>query len=151
MFRDMGEGTPESLDRMVENTRAWLQQALAAGSYMAWLAETADGKIAAGGGVLISSWPARPEDPNTRRALVLNVYTEPEYRRLGLARETMERIIAWLKQEGFRSVVLHASEEGRPLYKKLGFVQTNEMRLRLKTAEPGSARGIRRADGNAGE
>ena len=131
MFHDMGEGTAESLDRMVENTRPWLKRALADGSYKAWLAETDERKIAAGGGVLISSWPARPEDPNTRRALVLNVYTEPEYRRQGLAREIMLRIIQWLKEDGFRSVFLHASDDGRPLYEKLGFAPTNEMRLRF--------------------
>jgi len=142
MFRDMGEGTPESLDRMVESTRPWLKQALADGSYKAWLAETAGGEIAAGGGVLISSWPARPEDPNTRRALVLNVYTEPEHRRQGLAREIMQHIIDWLQQQGFRSVVLHASDEGRSLYEKLGFQPTNEMQLRLDSAKPGSASGF---------
>jgi hypothetical protein len=41
-------------------------------------------------------------------------------------------MIQWLKEQGFSSVVLHASDEGRPLYETLGFVPTNEMRLRLK-------------------
>ena len=131
MFRDMGEGTPAELDRMVEATRPWLEQALSAGSYRAWLAETADGKVVAGGGVLISSWPARPEDPNTRRALILNVYTEPDFRRQGLARHLMSRMIRWLKEAGFHSVALHASDEGRRLYEELGFKATNEMRLWL--------------------
>jgi len=129
MFRDMGEGTPASLDRMVETTRPWLKQALSEGSYRAWLAETAEGKVVAGGGILISSWPSRPEDSNTRRALILNVYTEPEFRRQGLARLLMLRMIEWLKEAGFRSVALHASDEGRHLYEALGFEPTNEMRL----------------------
>jgi hypothetical protein len=38
----------------------------------------------------------------------------------------------WLKEQGFGSVVLHASDEGRPLYESLGFQPTNEMRLSLK-------------------
>jgi hypothetical protein len=49
----MGEGTPAELDRMVEATRPWLQRALTNGSYRAWLAETAEGKVVAGGGILI--------------------------------------------------------------------------------------------------
>ena len=131
MFRDMGEGTEAELDRMVEATRPWLERALADGSYRAWMAETSGGKVVAGGGILISSWPARPEDSGTRRALILNVYTEPEFRRQGLARQLMLKMIEWMKKEGFRSVALHASEAGRPMYEALGFEATNEMRLWL--------------------
>ncbi len=132
MFRDMGKGTVEELDRMVEATRPWLKRALTDGSYCGWLAQVPDGNVVAGGGVLISSWPARPEDFNTRRALIINVYTEPEFRRQGLARRLMLLMIQWLKEQGFVSVVLHASDEGRPLYESMGFLPTNEMRLRLR-------------------
>jgi GNAT superfamily N-acetyltransferase len=131
MFRDMGEGTVASLDRMDETTRPWLERALADGSYRAWLAESAEGKVVAGGGILIYPWPSRPEDPNTRRALILNVYTEPEFRRRGVARHLMQRMIGWLKEAGFKSVALHASDDGRALYEALGFQPTNEMRLRF--------------------
>ena len=41
-------------------------------------------------------------------------------------------MIQWLKEQGFGSVVLHASDEGRHLYESMGFIPTNEMRLRLK-------------------
>ncbi len=132
MFRDMGSGTVEQLDRMVEATAPWLERALAEGSYRGWLAEAADGHVVAGGGVLVSSWPARPEDFETRRALIINVYTEPEVRGQGLARQLMLLMIQWLKEQGFSSVVLHASAAGRHLYQTLGFLPTNEMRLRLK-------------------
>ncbi len=132
MFQDMGEGSSEDLERMVEATAPWLAGALADGSYHGWLAEDPQGQIVAGGGVLISSWPAGPHDPVTRRALIINVYTEPEARRQGLARQLMLLMIQWLKEQGFSSVVLHASDAGRPLYQDLGFVPTNEMRLRLK-------------------
>jgi GNAT superfamily N-acetyltransferase len=132
MFQDMREGSPEDLDRMVEATEPWLARALADGSYQGWLAETADRRVVAGGGVLVSSWPAGPHDPVTRRALIINVYTEPKVRRKGLARRLMLLMIQWLKEQGFSSVALHASDEGRPLYETLGFIPTNEMRLRLK-------------------
>ena len=130
MFRDMGQGTETELDRMVEATTPWLERALADGSYQGWLAEY-EGKVVAGGGILISSWPARPDDSDTRRALILNVYTEPEFRRRGLARQLLVSMVQWLKKQGFRSVFLHASVAGRHLYEELGFVPTAEMRLRL--------------------
>ena len=132
MFQDMGEGSAEDLDRMVAATAPWLERALADGSYQGWLAETAERRVVAGGGVLVSSWPAGPYDPYTRRALIINVYTEPEVRRRGLARQLMLLMIQWLKEQGFNSVVLHASDAGRHLYETLGFTPTNEMRLRLR-------------------
>jgi GNAT superfamily N-acetyltransferase len=131
MFRDMGEGTVEELDRMVEVARPWLARALADGSYRHWLALDSSGRVAGGGGVLLCPWPANPKDPCTERAVILNVYTEPEFRKRGIARFIMMTILAWLKEQGLRSVNLHASAEGRRLYEELGFEATNEMRLRF--------------------
>jgi len=131
MFRDMGEGTVEELDRMAEVASPWLARALAEGSYHHWLALDATGRVVGGGGVLLCPWPANPKDPCTERAVILNVYTEPEFRKRGIARQIMLTILAWAKELGLRSVNLHASDEGRPLYEKLGFKATNEMRLRF--------------------
>jgi len=132
MFEDMREGTAEDRDSMIEATAPWLAQALADGSYRGWLAQDPQGKVVAGGGVLISTWPAGPRDLLTRRAVILNVYAEPEVRRQGLARRLMLLMIQWLKDQGFSSVALHASDTGRHLYETLGFQPTNEMRLSIK-------------------
>ena len=131
MFRDMGEGTAEELDRMVEVAGPWLARALADGSYRHWLAVDASGTVAGGGGVLLCPWPANPRDACTQRAVILNVYTEAEFRRRGIARRVMLTILEWIKERGFRAVNLHASDEGRGLYEKLGFEATNEMRLKF--------------------
>ena len=66
MFRDMGEGTVEELDRMVEVASPWLARALADGSYRHWLALDGSGRVVGGGGVLLGPWPANPKDPCTR-------------------------------------------------------------------------------------
>jgi GNAT superfamily N-acetyltransferase len=132
MFRDMGEGTPEELDRMVEVATPWLARALADGSYRHWLALDASGRVTGGGGVLLCPWPASPKDPCTERAVILNVYTEPEFRKRGIARQVMVTILAWIEQQGLRAVNLHASKEGRHLYEELRFEATNEIRLRFQ-------------------
>jgi GNAT superfamily N-acetyltransferase len=117
---------------MVEVARPWLARALADGSYRHWLALDATGRVAGGGGVLLGPWPANPRDPCTERAVILNVYTEPEFRGQGIARRIMLTILKWVKERGLRSVNLHASAEGRHLYEKLGFEATNEMRLKFE-------------------
>jgi GNAT superfamily N-acetyltransferase len=50
-----------------------------------------------------------------------------EWRRDELATLLMEQIITWAWSQ---RLVLHASEEGRARYEKVGFVQTNEMRFK---------------------
>ena len=61
-------------------------------------------------------------------ANILNVYTLPENRRMGLARKQMQASLAWCSQHGVRAVILHASDDGRRLYESLGFKSTNELR-----------------------
>jgi hypothetical protein len=79
MFRDMGEGSVEELDRMVGVAGPWLARALADGTYRHWLALDRSGRVAGGGGVLLCPWPPSPKYRCTQRAVILNVYTEPEF------------------------------------------------------------------------
>jgi GNAT superfamily N-acetyltransferase len=131
MFRDMGEGTVEELDRMVGAARPLFAKALENGSYRHWLAIDERGHVAGGGGVLLCPWPANPREACTERAMILNVYTELEFRRRGVARQVMQVILDWIKTRGLASVNLHASDQGRYLYESMGFKPTNEMRMSL--------------------
>lgn len=133
MFEDMHVGTPASLDAAIALFSPYLERCLQDGSYRAWLAEATDGQVVGGGGLIVHEWPAAPRElsPQMRRAYILNVYTEPDYRGQGTARKVMEAIIDWCRQEGFSSVCLHASAQGRPIYEAMGFKPTNEMRLEL--------------------
>ena len=38
-------------------------------------------------------------------------------------------MLAWARAERLDRLVLHASDAGRPLYERLGFAATNEMRF----------------------
>ena len=131
MCEDMNYNDAEALSTMVTVTAEYLKEAIPAGSFRSWLA-CDESRIVAGGAVVVSPWPAHAYDLECRRATILNVYTEPEYRRRGIARQVMETIIAWCKQEGFVRVSLYASEHGRHLYETFGFVDSNEMCLNLR-------------------
>jgi GNAT superfamily N-acetyltransferase len=63
-----------------------------------------------------------------RHAIVINVFTESKWRRRGVGEALMREIIVWAEAERLDRLILHASEEGRKLYERLGFVMTNEMR-----------------------
>jgi len=132
MFWDMGNHDEDAHRRMLASAEAFLREAMPRGGYRGWLAETADGRVVAGAGITIVEWPGSPDDPAPRRGWIQNVYTEPEFRRQGLARRLMDTAMEWCRAEGFASISLHASVFGRPLYEEMGFEQTNELRLRLK-------------------
>jgi GNAT superfamily N-acetyltransferase len=130
MFSEMGGDYQSQLDDFEPASRLYFNSALRDGSYYGVFGEV-DGATVAGGGVVIAAWPGSPLNFDPRRAWILNVYVEPEHRGRGYARAVMEALIDWCRGQGFRSVALHASEEGRTLYDKLGFRSTNEMRLKL--------------------
>jgi GNAT superfamily N-acetyltransferase len=131
MYEDMRYTDVEGLERSSSLNSAYFCRAVPEGSFRAWLACDGERPIA-GGAVLIVPWPAHPYDSECRRATILNVYTEPDYRRRGIARRIMETMIAWCRQENVARVNLHASDEGRRLYESLGFEPSNEMRLYLR-------------------
>ena len=131
MFEEMGFRDPAVLHQVEEVSRKYFSDALSAGTYVAWLAEDAGGKVVGGGGIVVAAWPGYPGEAHTKRAWILNMYTEPAARRCGIAKRLMETMIAWCRREGYGTVSLHASTAGRPLYESMGFQQTNEMSLRL--------------------
>ena len=134
MFRDMGQVPTDTLAaELLERSTSSLDALLRQGSYVGWFAVDEDGRVLAGVGAHIK--PQLPRISHDGAAvdtgavpLVVNVYTEFEWRGRGIARALMNRLMEWAGFQGFDRVLLHASEFGRPLYQSLGFVPSNEMR-----------------------
>jgi len=156
MFEDMGTLPPDQVPIMTERTIRYLERAIPAGEYVAWLAVEQDqpGIVAGGAGLqrrTVLPFPTAdagvPGVGEGREAIVINVYTEPEFRRLGLARQLMKALIQWSREAGIERIALHASPYGQALYESLGFVVTNEMRLMLGSGRSdgsdGSGKGMR--------
>lgn len=135
MFRDMGELPGGLYDTLIDAARAYLTQAVTDGRYVGWVAEL-DAKsreVVGGAGLQLRELLPRPHVGRERlvrgpQGLIVNVYTERAWRRKGVADALMRELLQWCRGNGIESVVLHASDEGRPLYEKLGFRPTNEMR-----------------------
>ena len=131
MFRDMGILDEAGAPVLEAESRACVRDLLASGEYAGWLAEK-EGAVVAGAGVLLRRLLPRAESPRGgREAYILNVYTDPAHRRSGLARRLTELIVAWCRVQEIRRIVLHASDQGRPLYESMGFVANNEMILAM--------------------
>jgi len=139
MFQDMGQLPPELFEPLRASARERLSVLLQTREYVGWLATAPQSPetVVAGAGVQLRQvfpHPRRRADGSVavaggRHAIVLNVFTEPPWRRQGLAELLMRHILDWARRERLDRLVLHASVEGRPLYDRLGFVPTNEMRF----------------------
>lgn len=138
MFQDMGEISQATFDGLFNETRTWTARALATGEYIGWLGAPKEkpAAIAGGAGVQLRQAPPHPCRPpkngafaKGKHAIVLNVFTEPEWRRRGLALLLMQEIVRWARTEQLDQLVLHASNDARRLYERMGFVATNEMRF----------------------
>ena len=136
MFRDMGQLAVHLEEPLAQATAAWLRDALPRGTYMAWVAEDegSPGDVIGGAGVQLRPILPRPRSGADDlelgpEAIVLNVYVEPAWRRRGVAEALMRTLLDTLAARGIRRIVLHASDDGRRLYERLGFLPTNEMRL----------------------
>ena len=103
--------------------------------FVAYLAEV-DGAVVSTVYLAISEKPANTSFITGKTATVLNVFTYPEYRRGGIATHLLEMMIEDAKTMKISYIDLSASEAGKLLYEKLGFVRNEntkytEMRLRL--------------------
>ena len=66
----------------------------------------------------------------TSKAYIMNMYTNIDYRRKGIATKVLELLIKESKNRGVTDISLEATEMGRLLYEKSGFVKmNNEMNL----------------------
>lgn len=132
MFLAMGYRDDDVMQQMLDRFWPWLARKMKSGEYLAWFAVDEHGAIAAGLGMWLMDWPPHMIGPGPWRANILNVYTRPESRRKGLARMLVEHALKWCRANGISTVILHASDAGRPLYQSMGFQPTSEMRIVLK-------------------
>ncbi len=131
----MGKLSDDLYDTLVEASRAYFTEALADGRYVGWVAvlHAPPGKVVGGAGLQLRELLPRPDAGGERlvrgpQGLILNVFTERAWRRQGIADALMGELVRWCRENGIESLVLHASDDGRPLYQRLGFTPTNEMR-----------------------
>ncbi len=108
---------------------AYYKRVLETGEHIAYLVYDNAKFIGAGG---VSFYQVMPtyHNPTGKRAYIMNMYTAPEYRRQGIALHTLDLLVKDAKEQGVSQIALEATDMGRPLYEKYGFVKMeDEMEL----------------------
>jgi GNAT superfamily N-acetyltransferase len=125
---------PDMTDRIEESgllTREWIRSKILDGSLVALIVKNFHGEVVGSGCILIKEDQPRPGSLLVRHPYLLSMYTLPEYRKMGVASLIITNAIKWSKDNGYDRISLHASKQGKSVYEKFGFQQTNEMRLKL--------------------
>lgn len=96
---------------------------------------TCGGTIVGSAGCQLYNPPYPVVFPDTymRLGYIWGVYVEPPYRGQGIGRHLTECAVSYLRDIGCTRVLLHASQFGRSLYERIGFIASDEMKLNVLT------------------
>lgn len=117
------------MSEVERQSHGYYQKALSDGSHIAYLAF--DGTHFAGTGA-VSFFRVMPtyHNPSGDKAYIMNMYTDPAYRRRGVAMKLLDLLVQDCKRKGITAISLEATDMGRSLYEKYGFVRMeHEMEL----------------------
>lgn len=103
----------------------FFENKLSDGSLIQWLVEDND-EIIACGAVIFYEFPPSYTNKSGKKAYISNMYTNENYRGQGIATKILSKLVDEAKITGVSKIWLEASAMGRPVYKKFGFVETDE-------------------------
>ena len=113
------EGATEDID-LVPNLKDYYKRHMADGTFVSWLAMDGD-KIIGTSGMSFVEKPPYFGCPSGRIGLLSSMFTNPNYRRKGIAKELLSRVVSEAKEYGCGTVQITASDMGVKLYTDFGF------------------------------
>ena len=124
------EGAAEDLD-LKPALMDYYNRHMADGTVVSWLAVDGD-KIVGTSGMSFVEKPPYFSCPTGKIGLLSSMFTSKDYRRRGIAKELLSRVVNEAKEYGCGSVQITASDMGVLLYPDFGFVKNgNFMQYQL--------------------
>ena len=124
------EGATDEMD-LYPALMDYYQRHLTNGTFVSWLALDGD-KIIGTSGMSFVEKPPYFGCPTGRIDLLSSMYTNPDYRRQGIAKELLGRVVEEARVYGCGTVQITASDMGVLLYSNFGFVKNkNFMQYKL--------------------
>ncbi|MHA1941322.1 MAG: GNAT family N-acetyltransferase [Candidatus Hodarchaeales archaeon] len=131
MFESMGDYGEKNLKKSDEASTEYFEKHIPDKVFQGWVVERPNHEIICCGGVVIDTHPPGPLNSSGKIAYIMNICTLPEFRRRGAAGLVLSVILDWVSKKGISKATLHATEDGKSLYEKFKFIDSNEMYLRL--------------------
>ncbi len=113
------EGATEDID-LKPYLRDYYGRHMKDGTFVSWLAVD-DGKIVGTSGMSFVEKPPYFSCPTGRIGLLSSMFTAPDHRRMGIAKELLGRVVEEAREYGCGCVQITASDMGVLLYTDFGF------------------------------
>ncbi len=124
------EGAKEDID-LVSALRDYYKRHMADGTFVSWLAVD-DEEIIGTSGMSFVEKPPYFGCPSGKMGLLSSMFTNPRYRRMGIAKELLHRVVEEARKYGCGTIQITASDMGVKLYESYGFVHNgNFMQYKL--------------------
>ena len=124
------EGATEEID-LAPALWDYYNRHMADGTFISWLAMDGE-KIVGTSGMSFVEKPPYFGCPSGKMGLLSSMFTDPNYRRRGIARELLSRVVEEARKYGCGTVQITASDMGVLLYADFGFVKNgNFMQYKL--------------------
>lgn len=124
------EGAKEDID-LVPALRDYYKRHMADGTFVSWLA-VEDKEIIGTSGMSFVEKPPYFGCPSGKMGLLSSMFTNPRYRRMGIAKELLHRVVEEARKYGCGTIQITASDMGVKLYESYGFVHNdNFMQYKL--------------------
>lgn len=94
-------------------------------NYICWYA-TFNGEMASIAGMILRDQPPTIKNLSGKWGYIFGVYTKIEYRRKGLSKNILQRLMNTAIERGVTAFELHSTKEGEIVYNKEGFELYNE-------------------------
>jgi GNAT superfamily N-acetyltransferase len=118
-YTSEGRKVPEGVD-LESALFDFYHRHMADGTFVSWLALDGD-KIIGTSGMSFVEKPPYFTCPTGRLGLLSSMYTDPNYRRMGIAKELLHRVVEEARAYGCGAVHITASDMGVKLYTAYGF------------------------------
>lgn len=118
-YTSEGRKVPEGVD-LESALFDFYHRHMADGTFVSWLALDGD-KIIGTSGMSFVEKPPYFTCPTGRLGLLSSMYTDPNYRRMGIAKELLHRVVEEARAYGCGAVHITASNMGVKLYTAYGF------------------------------
>ena len=82
------------------------------------------------GGICYQTEMPSPDNPNGKCGYLMNIYTLPEYRRMGVGREIVSFLIKDAQLKNVKKLSLESSEMAEKLYQSTGFLRNEHFYLK---------------------
>lgn len=124
------EGAKEEID-LIPALKDYYERHMADGTFVSWIAVDGENIIGTSGMSFVEK-PPYFGCPSGRIGLLSSMFTDPAYRRRGIAKELLSRVIEDAKEYGCGTIQITASDMGVKLYTDFGFVHNgNFMQYKL--------------------